>query len=289
MITVTATDTVVLTGPDSGFSTRATSRGKGGEITLKARDVQLTDGASIAANSTGIGNAGSIRLTATDTFLSNNSDVTTAAEASGGGDIVLEARLVRLIDSVLTAEAMGVNQQGSDGGNVTIQAGFIILDHSQIQANAFGGNGGNITIEVEDALLADTETCEDQECLNASSHLGVPGTVEVSNPTADLSGVVTPLPQTFTQVAALLPQRCAERLQGQPVSTFVLAGRDSMPTQPGGVVPSPLVVEKNRGEHTAAKPAMGPGMWGSHARRLELDAQGWRLCGMAAPSIPLSQ
>jgi hypothetical protein len=128
----------------------------------------------------------------------------------------------------------------SDGGNITIRAGFVIMEHSQMRANARGGNGGNIVIAVDDAFLADTETCEDQVCLNASSRLGVAGTVEVSTPTADLSGAVTPLPQTFTQAAALLPERCAERLQGQPVSTLVLAGRDSVPAKPGAMLPSPL-------------------------------------------------
>jgi hypothetical protein len=118
---------------------------------------------------------------------------------------------------------------------------------------------------VEDAFLADTQTCADQMCLDASSQLGVAGTVEVSTPTADLSGVVTPLPQSFTQATALLPQRCAERLQGQPVSTFVLAGRDSLPSQPGGVLPSPLSAEgkpavsrsKRPLEHAFASPMRG--------------------------------
>ena len=237
-VVITATDVSLVNR--ASISATTSSSGTGGDIALTAPTIELGNGAVIAAESTGTGNAGSVSITATDTFLSTDSAVTTAAETAGGGDIELESRLVRLTDSALTAEAQGVDQQGSDGGNVTIRAGFVILDHSQMQANAFGGNGGNIVIEVEDAFLADTETCAGQVCLDASSRLGVAGIVEVSNPTADLSGVVTPLPQTFTQAAALLPQRCAERLQGQPVSTFVLAGRGSVPLQPGGALPSPL-------------------------------------------------
>jgi filamentous hemagglutinin family protein len=246
-IRITAMESLTIAGRfaedrPSAITSGSTGEGVGGEIVLEATTIELTEGALITARSEGVGDAGNLMITATN-LLSANSEISTEAIQADGGDITLQAQLVNLRESILTAEAMGVDQQGSDGGNVTIQAGFVILDHSQIQANAFGGNGGNIVIAVEDAFLADTETCEDQMCLNASSRLGVAGTVEVSTPTADLSGVVTPLPQTFTQAAALLPERCAERLQGQLVSTLVLAGRDSLPLQPGGVLPSPLSAE----------------------------------------------
>jgi hypothetical protein len=139
-----------------------------------------------------------------------------------------------------------------------------------VQANAFGGNGGNITITAADAFLADAATCAQQACLNASSQLGVAGTVAVNTPTADLSGVVTPLAQTFAHATVLLPHRCAERLREQPVSTFVLAGRDGLPVQPGSVLPSPLLAEQRGGTPPPAArvwqtPALADGQRGRHA------------------------
>jgi hypothetical protein len=222
------------------IASRTFGAGQGGDITLQVRELQLTEGAVISATSSEAGDAGRIRLTATETFLSENSAVTTSAATADGGNITLEARLVRLRDSVLTAEARGVNQQGSDGGNVTIHAGFVILDHSQVQANAFGGNGGNIVLAAEEAFLADPQTCADQACLNASSQLGVAGTIAVNTPIADLSGIVTPLPQTFTPATALLRQRCAERLREGEISSFILAGRDGVPLEPDGLLLDPL-------------------------------------------------
>jgi hypothetical protein len=56
----------------------------------------------------------------------------------------------------------------------------------------------------------------------------------------NLSGTVTPLPQRFIQASPLLRQRCAERLRGGQVSSLVLAGRDGVPTDPEGGLPSPL-------------------------------------------------
>jgi filamentous hemagglutinin family protein len=287
-VRIRAEDVIAISGQGSGLFTTAEGSGQGGDILLHGRRIQLSEGATISAQSAGTGHAGTIRLTATDTFLSANSAVTTAAERAGGGNIALASPLVRLTDSALTAEAQGMEQQGSDGGNVTIRAGFVIFDGSQVQANAFGGNGGMITIAAADAFLADPATCADQACLDASSRLGVAGTVEVSTPTADLSEVVTPLPQTFTQAAVLLPQRCAERLRGQPVSTFALAGRDSVPTQPGNVLPSPLVVEGS--ERTQRGPDKGrePGMPVIPYGNLGVDAhgrprvQGWPVHGLAS-------
>jgi subtilisin-like proprotein convertase family protein len=215
-----------VTITNGALLTRAEGDGPGGDITVQATAVTL-NGATIAATTAGVGDAGEITITATDTLLSTHSAVTTAAEAAGGGNIALAAPFVRLTDSVLTTEARGTAQQGSNGGNVTLRAGFVILDGTQVQANAFGGNGGRITIAADDAFLADTQTCADQACLDPSSELGVAGTVAVTTPTADLSGVVTPIPQTFTPAAALLRQRCAERLRGGEISSFILAGREA--------------------------------------------------------------
>jgi filamentous hemagglutinin family protein len=240
-IVVRATDTVVIADQDSGLRSNTRGNGRGGNITLAARAIEVSDGAVLSAASSGAGDAGSVRILAQDTFLSEYSTVTTKALQASGGNIQVTAEtLVRLQDSAITAEARGETRMGSDGGNVTIQAGFVILDHSQIHANAFGGNGGNIVMTVDDAFLADTQTCADQACLDASSQLGVAGTIAVSTPTADLSGVVTPLPQTFTSAAVLLRQRCAERLRGGEISSLVLAGRDGVPADPEGGLPSPL-------------------------------------------------
>ncbi|MGH7186790.1 MAG: hypothetical protein ACREIB_11010, partial [Pseudomonadota bacterium] len=47
--------------------------------------------------------------------------------------------------------------------------------------------------------------------------------------------------------AALLAERCAARAQDAKFSTFVLAGRDGVPPEPGGLLPSPLVAADSSG------------------------------------------
>jgi hypothetical protein len=88
--------------------------------------------------------------------------------------------------------------------------------------------------------------------VSASSQLGIPGTVDIQAPVTSLSGTLAPLPQAFVNVAALLPARCAARAQDGRYSSLALGGRDGLPADPGGVLPSPLALE----ERLVADPAV---------------------------------
>jgi hypothetical protein len=224
---------VVITGEQSGILTTARSSGRGGDILLQASLLTLTDGAGITAESLGPADAGTIRLIVTERFLSENSTVTTAAKRADGGNIQVRAQsLVRLRDSSITA-TVGDGTE-TVGGNITIDPEFVILEGSQIFAEAFQGKGGNIGITAK-VVLADLLSR-----ISASSTLGIDGTVDIRAPVTNVSGIVAPLLQTFRQEAALPRHRCAERWRGSPASRFVLAGRDSIPATPSGVLPSLL-------------------------------------------------
>jgi hypothetical protein len=97
--------------------------------------------------------------------------------------------------------------------------------------------GGNICIGAE-VFLADPASL-----LSASSALGIQGTVDIRAPVTSLSGAVAPLPQALVNVAALLPARCAACLSGGKASSLVLGGRDGLPLDPGGLLPSPLALD----------------------------------------------
>jgi filamentous hemagglutinin family protein len=231
-VTVRALDSVSISGQGSGLFTTAESSGEGGNIVLQTRNLQLTDGAVISAQSSGTGNAGSLSITATEAFHSTSSTVTTEATEADGGDIRVTAQdIIRLRDSEITATVGGGPQ--TVGGNVTIDPEFVILQHSRIIANAFEGQGGNIRITAG-VFLADPASG-----VSASSDLGIDGVVDIQAPVTNLSGTVAPLPQTFVQAAALLREPCAERMQGGEMSSFMLAGRDGLPLQPGSMLPSP--------------------------------------------------
>jgi filamentous hemagglutinin family protein len=277
-VTVTATDAVTIAGQGSRLSSSTTDQGQGGNITLQAPRVALTHGATLSAESTGAGNAGNVTLTLGDTFVSTNGSIVTRATQADGGNVQITApSLVRLRDSAITAEVGG--GATTIGGNITIDPQFVVLQNSQIVANAFQGKGGNIRLQAQQAFLADPASQ-----VSASSALGINGQVAVQAPVTSLSGAVAPLPQAFAQTAELLRSRCVERLREGTGSRFVIGGRDGVPLEPGSLLLSPLerVGEKSDvqgGERGSKSPTAPPGRtWAPQAPAptgLEVECARW--------------
>ena len=97
------------------------------------------------------------------------------------------------------------------------------------------GQGGSIFITTN-LLLPDANST-----ISASSQFGVNGTVTIQSPNAPVSGQIQPLGKTPLIATSLLNQRCAALASGQ-FSSFTVAGRDSLPTEPGNWLTSPLAM-----------------------------------------------
>ena len=229
----------------SNASTIATSaeNARGGNIDVTAQSVALSNGAVMSASSSspllpdGGGNAGNITIQSGSTFVMNNSKVTTEASQASGGTIEINApKLVQLVNSQVSTSVGGsVGVPGaSDGGNINIDPQFVVLQNSQILAQAVAGAGGAITITATSAFIADPASIVD-----ASSTLGINGPVFINSPLQNVGGRLTPLSQKFSSAAALLAQRCAARAADGKFSTFVVAGREGLPVEPGGFLASP--------------------------------------------------
>ncbi|MCI0407001.1 MAG: hypothetical protein L0191_00315, partial [Acidobacteria bacterium] len=193
----------------------------------------------------GSGNAGNITLTATDTVRMVNGSITTEAVVADGGNISITTTgsLVHLTDSQITTSVQsGVGQ----GGNITTNSALIVLDGSRIRADAFGGPGGNITIVADVFLIQDSRgmvPANIKDVVTASSALSTQGTISIQADITDVSGTLAQLPVGVLEAAALLRASCAARLAGGKVSTLVVAGREGLPLEPGGLLPSPLLAE----------------------------------------------
>ena len=227
-ITVTAKN-VSLNG--GHISTNTTGEGPGGNIDVTAgQSVTLTNGASISASSTGPGNAGNISINAGNRFEARNSSVTTKSEQAGGGNIEINALdQIRLVNSQVNASAF------LDGGNISIDPNVVTLQNSQILAQAIQGAGGNITIFTP-LFVADSTSL-----VSASSQFGLNGTVTIQSPTSNLSESLGALPSEPSQAQTLLTQRCAALANGQ-TSSFVVAGREQLPSDPGGWLSGPIAL-----------------------------------------------
>jgi filamentous hemagglutinin family protein len=234
--------TPALTLSDGATISVATSgQGRGGDVNIAAKTINL-DSASITGSSTGTAEAlaGNINITFGDSLRLQNSSITTSSTAADGGNIAITSTgsLAYLLDSQITTS---VQSAIGSGGNVTIGSPehpieLIVLNGGQIRADAFGGPGGNIRIFADTFLT-------NESVLSASSALAAPGTINVQARFTNLSGNIAQLPATVVQAAELLRAACAARLTAGKTSSLVVAGREGVPLEPGGVMPSPLIAE----------------------------------------------
>ena len=140
-VRVTATDTLTLAGstPDGRLSSgiRATTQGTGagagdaGSVVVEAAQVSLTAGAQINSSTFGLGQGGTVQVTATDTLT------LAGPQASG-----------------IFATASGRSAGAGNAGNIVVQAPQVALTAgAQIISETFGpGQGGTVRVTATDTL-----------------------------------------------------------------------------------------------------------------------------------------
>lgn len=237
-------------GTISASTTGIDPRATGGSIIVNVTDqVTLTNAASITASSAkpdepsagGKANAGDISINAGQRFDMQDSMVTTEATQASGGNIEIKAiDLIRVANGSISSSVQG--GPSTAGGNITIDPKTVVLQDAQILASAQQGNGGNITITTP-VFLADPRSVVD-----ASSQFGLNGSVTIQSPTSNLSETVGQLASKTSPPQVLLQNRCVA-LAGGEQSTFILAGRDTLPSQPGGWLSSPVAMEHWTGDN----------------------------------------
>ncbi len=237
---------VSIDGPGSGIFTNTEGTGAAGAIYLSARSLTMSNGATISASSTGTSSSpglgpgpGNIFINAGQSLEMRDSSITTESELTNGGNIDIQAiDRVHLANSSISTSAP--NGTGN-GGNITIDPNVVVLQNSKVLARAVQGSGGNIMITTP-LFLADPRSLVD-----ASSQFGLNGSVTIQSPTSNLSGTVGQLASKTSPPQVLLQNRCVA-LAGGEQSTFILAGRDALPSEPGGWLSSPVAMEHWTGE-----------------------------------------
>jgi filamentous hemagglutinin family protein len=229
-------DRLSLVGAGTGVFSNAGGAGAGGRIGITAAEASILDGARLSATSAGDGHAGDIGVTVGSLRMSGGL-ITTAAEHADGGNISIgtTGSLLHLTDSGITTS---VGQGAGAGGNITIGStthpfDAVVLNGSEVRADAHGGPGGNVDLTADIFLTSNS-------ILSASSALGVPGTIDVQAAITDVSGSIVQLPESVLQAASLLRASCAARLAGGKTSSLVVGGRDGVPLEPPGLLSSPL-------------------------------------------------
>ena len=197
--------------------------GQGGKISLDVGKLDIRQGGTITAESQAQGNAGHIFLRVSDWLRMQTGSIMTKTDGADGGNIsITSPGYLYLTDGEITTS---VAAKYGDGGNITLNPKFIVLDDSKIIAQAASGDGGNININTTG--LYDFSA----SIIDASSKFGLNGRVSINSPEIDISGDLLVLPKNILGGANLLNNRCAS-LSKENLSRFIITIRDVMPPGP---------------------------------------------------------
>ncbi len=234
-IEILGTNTVLLSGSDTGLfsNTTATSTGNAGNVFVDSPLIEIKDGAVISVDSQGTGVGGSITMRGNKLSLDNQGRISATTASTDGGDIDLtmnDAILLRH-ESAIATDA-GTAGAGGDGGNITITSPFIIappFENSDITANAFEGNGGNIDITTNELFGIEFRAKQTPRSdITASSEFGLAGIVAINNPDVDPTSGLVDLPDQTTDPSDRVIAGCAAA-EG---NSFTVTGRGGLPEDP---------------------------------------------------------
>jgi filamentous hemagglutinin family protein len=303
-ITLNVTDRITLSGvTDSKPSSlqgnasglyASTARGasaSSGTIEITTGQLQVFDRARIAVDSRGSGIGGNIDINAADVQLNDQARITAETVANDGGNINLhQVELLQLGNNSLISTTAGTDRAGGNGGNIAIDADFIVAspnDNSNITANAFSGSGGNVDITSE-GLFNIVAQAQDNPLTNditASSQQGVQGTVEITAPDTDPSRGLTELPVELVDASNQVTQTCSGVRAEDGSSELIVSGRGGLPSSPAEPLvgddslaewstldePESATVPGNR--EAEEPPARATRLW--RQREAIVEAQGW--------------
>ena len=117
--------------------------GNAGNIIINTEQLSLIDGATIASDVAGVGDAGRIEINATGSVT-----ISGLTEFAGNEEVSALSRFSRVSSTIIGADVVG------NAGNIQINAGSLTLaDEGVISSSTFGrGNAGNININVKEAV-----------------------------------------------------------------------------------------------------------------------------------------
>jgi filamentous hemagglutinin family protein len=229
-LTVTAPDSIILTGDGSIISAETSGRGIGGNLTLQTGDLNIQNQAEVSVSSSGRGIAGSLSVEADRIFLNNGGRIR-ADTSGGGGNIDLRSPLIVLRNgSNITTNATGVD---IPGGNIDIDTEFLVAvpnEDSNISANSQDFRGGNVSINaialygIQPSLVS--TPLSDITATGATSAL--PGTVDVTTAATDPTSGLVALPTDLVDASGLIAQGCP----ADAGNSFVITGRGGLPPTP---------------------------------------------------------
>jgi large exoprotein involved in heme utilization and adhesion len=281
-LTVKASDSVQLSGADSGLLVNATAGGTAGNLRVETRQMSVSDGAQVTVSSPQ-GQAGDLTIQANSLRLNQGSlsAETAKSSAEGGANITLSGLDFLRMDneSLISANA----RDEANGGNVTIDSTFIIATPPQgskgsdITANAQDGSGGRVSLTTQGLFGIEfrPELSPDND-ITVSSDSGLVGVFEQNSPDVDPSRGLAELPTDVVDASRQIDRRCTPGKVADN-SRFTVTGRGGLPTSPNDTLQGEAVITnwvaldsevENRTLAASTTPS-------DLAQRPLVEAQGW--------------
>jgi filamentous hemagglutinin family protein len=287
-INLVAQDRVNLAGANSGLLANTTegSTGNGGSIFINnPSNVLIEDGARIAVDSKGTGEGGNIEILAGSLILENEARLLAETASNTGGNITLKLEdLLLLRNNSKISTTAGIAQQGGDGGNITIDAKFIVgvpKEDSDITANAFKGQGGNINITTQGIYgLQFRPRLTPLSDITASSEFGLDGEFQLDLLTdVDPSRGLAQLPTNVVDASEQIDRRCTPTASTQERNSFTITGRGGLPPSPNDPLQSESIITNwvTLNSDVETKTAPVPITPKSSTPKPLVEAQGWML------------
>ncbi|MEA5510232.1 S-layer family protein [Crocosphaera sp. UHCC 0190] len=207
-----------------------------GSLNIITDNLTVNNDSEVTVSSFGLGNAGNINIKAQNILLDNDSRLTAETASGEGGNIALDVNQLLILrhDSQISTTA-GTQQGSGNGGNIDINARFIIAvpaENSDIFANAFLGQGGNIDITTSGVFgIEERAKLTPLSDITASSQFGQLGTVAINRPDVDPQRSLVKLPADVVDAKKLIIDACSPGgalTRGE----FIIRGR-------GGLYPNP--------------------------------------------------
>ncbi|MCC5603138.1 two-partner secretion domain-containing protein [Nostoc favosum] len=186
-LSVNARDSIQLIGTNgdnrSGLFVETKATGDAGNLNIETGQLIVQNGARISASTESTGEGGSIIVKAEELNVLNNADITVSSQGTNkAGDLEITARSIKLDNQ---GKLIGQAKSG-DGGNITLNLQDLLLlrRESEISTSAGrdtkgdGGNGGNITINVPDGFIV-TQPNENSD-ITANAYDGKGGIVKIN-------------------------------------------------------------------------------------------------------------
>ena len=227
-------------------TTAADTSGIGGTIVFRTGSLNITDGGQIGAGSLGTGLAGNIEITTngsgqfnrggppiTYSLLMENGDITTQAQSSSGGNILINtigsAPIVLLGDSDIITNSLG------NGGNITLNGVIVALDDSDILARSEDARGGNINLGPffsQTLPLGAILPTENNRRVDVSADGELASGVITTPDTSVIENSLATLQDAVIDPDSLTASSCIAR-QDDSLGSFLVTGGGGLPHRPG--------------------------------------------------------